>query len=306
MSYTRMLTRRTLLKGAGAAFLLGAGFGVYSMIVEPGFRLELKQWDVAHPSWPATMPALRIAVLTDIHAVEPWMPVARISHIVNTTNDLNADMIVLLGDFVAAVSPSLRTGTVPIADWAPVLGRLRAPLGVFAVLGNHDWWDSGAAVRGGLEQVGIPVLENKAIKIEKARRRFWLAGLGDQIARPFGEQIDRGADDLPGTMRQVKGDNDPVILMVHEPDIFVKVPKRVTLTLAGHTHGGQVVFPLIGRPIVPSAYGERFAYGHIVEGGRNMIVSSGLGVTGIPVRFGVPPEIAIVTVGAPGSVDAMA
>ena len=299
-----MLTRRALLKGAGAVFLLGFGLGAYSVVIEPGFRLELKQWDVAHPSWPATMPALRIAVLTDIHAVEPWMPVARISHIVNTTNDLKADMIVLLGDFVAAIDPELRTGIVPIADWATVLGGLRAPLGVFAVLGNHDWSDDIAVVRGGLEQVGIPVLENKAIKIEKARRRFWLAGLGDQLARPFGWQDDRGADNLPGTMRQVKGDHDPVILLVHEPDIFVKVPKRVTLTLAGHTHGGQVRLPLIGRPIVPSAYGQRFAYGHIVEGGRNMIVSSGLGVTGIPMRFGVPPEIALVTVGAVGNVEA--
>ena len=276
---------------------MGTGLGVYSVIVEPGFRLEVKEWDVPHASWPATMPPLRIAVLTDIHAVEPWMPVGRINHIVNTTNDLNADIILLLGDFVEAVRPKLRTGIVPISDWAPVLGKLRAPLGVYAVLGNHDWWDDAVSVRGGLRQVGIPVLENRAFKIEKGRRRFWLAGLGDQLARH---------DDLPGTIRQVSGDADPVILMVHEPDIFVSVPKRATLTLAGHTHGGQVLLPFIGRPIVPSAYGQRFAYGHIVEGGRNMIVSSGLGLTGLPVRFGVPPEIALVTVGAPGTVQTTA
>jgi uncharacterized protein len=294
------------LTTGGAAVALGAALGAYTMVIEPGLRLRLVQWGIAHPSWPATMPPLRIVVLTDIHAVEPWMPLRRIEHIVTTANALDGDIILLLGDFVGGVWPKLRTGIVPISAWAPALGRLRAPLGVFAVLGNHDWYDDPVGVRGGLKQVGIPVLENKAIKIDKARRRFWLAGLGDQVARPYGWDDHRGADDLPGTMRQVSGDRDPVILMAHEPDIFVRVPKRVTLTLAGHTHGGQVQLPFIGAPVVPSVYGQRFAYGHIVEGGRSMIVSSGLGMTTIPVRFGVPPEIAIVTVGAPGNVEASA
>ncbi len=110
----------------------------------------------------------------------------------------------------------------------------------------------------------------------------------------------------PERSARSRATQDPVILMVHEPDIFVRVPKRATLTLAGHTHGGQVLLPFVGRPIVPSAYGQRFAYGHIVEGGRNMIVSSGLGLTGLPIRFGVPPEIALITVGAPGTVQTIA
>lgn len=299
-----MLNRRMFLRGAGAALASGVGLGVYAVVIEPGFRLSLKEWGVAHPSWPATMPPLRIAILTDIHAVNPWMPASRIGRIVDVANSLNADMIVLLGDYVEAVRPRLRIGPVPIAEWAPELGRLRAPLGVFAVLGNHDWYEDQAAVRAGLQQVGIPVLENRAIKIEKGRRRFWLAGLGDQLARPLGWHVHRGADDLPAVLRQVGRDDAPLLLMAHEPDIFVKVPARVTLTLSGHTHGGQVQVPFVGPVLVPSDYGTRFAYGHIVEDGRNMIVSSGLGVTGLPVRFGVPPEVAVVTIGAPGSVEA--
>jgi hypothetical protein len=94
---------------------------------------------------------------------------------------------------------------------------------------------------------------------------------------------------LPATLAPTLGDRDPVILLAHEPDIFVRVPERVTLTLSGHTHGGQVRLPFIGRPVIPSRYGQRFAYGHIVEGGRNLIVSSGLGMTGLPIRFMVPP-----------------
>ncbi len=297
-----MLTRRTFLRGAGAAFALSAGLGTYAVVIEPNFRLQLQEWGVAHGSWPPTMPPLRIAVLTDIHSVEPWMPAARISRIVETTNALGADLIVLLGDYVEAL-PMFRTADVPVSAWATALGALRAPLGVYAVLGNHDWYKGAKAVRAGLEQVGIPVLENQALKIDKGRRRFWLAGLGDQLAPRARRGQAQGVDDLPGTLRLTMGDRDPVILLAHEPDIFVDVTDRVTLTLAGHTHGGQVCLPIIGRPVVPSSFGQRFAYGHIVEGGRNMIVSAGLGMTAVPVRFGVPPEIAIVTIGAPGSVE---
>jgi len=290
------------LRGAGSALVLGTALGTYAIGIEPNFRLQIPQWGVAHPSWPQTMPPLRVAVLTDIHAVEPWMSAARIGRIVETANGLGADLIVLLGDYVEAMSDKFITGDVPIRAWAEALGRLRAPLGVFSVLGNHDWYQDQKGVRAGLQQVGIPVLENNAIKIDKGGRRFWLAGLGDQLAmRRRGR---RGVDDLPGTMRQVMADSDPVVLLAHEPDIFVDVPGRVAVTLAGHTHGGQVCLPLIGRPVVPSSFGQRFAYGHIEEGGRHMIVCAGLGLTGVPVRFGVPPEIALVTVGAPGSVEA--
>jgi predicted MPP superfamily phosphohydrolase len=200
--------------------------------------------------------------------------------------------------------PRFYTELVPVADWAGALGKLRAPLGVYSVLGNHDWWTDNWAVRDGLVNAGIPVLENRAVKIDKDGRRFWIAGLGDQLSIHVGRGQYRGVDDLPGTLKQTMADADPVILLAHEPDIFVKVPDRVALMLSGHTHGGQVRVPGLGRPIIPSAYGQRFAYGHIVEGGRNLVVSSGLGMTGVPVRFGVPPEIAIITLGAPGQVEA--
>jgi predicted MPP superfamily phosphohydrolase len=199
-----------------------------------------------------------------------------------------------------------------------VLGRLKAPLGVHAVLGNHDWWDDRTVQREGrgvpecrreLEAAGIPVYENDAVRLTKSGRPFWLAGLGDQLAympaRRFRKLTRFGVDDLASTLAKVT-DNAPVVLMAHEPDVALRVPSRVALQLSGHTHGGQVRLPFIGRPMIPSAYGERFAYGHIVEGGRNLVVSAGLGMTGLPVRFGVPPEIAIITLGAPGSVAANA
>jgi hypothetical protein len=122
------------------------------------------------------------------------------------------------------------------------------------------------------------------------------------VAHPQGHGRFRGEDDIPGTLAQIQ-DDAPAILMAHEPDIFVDVPDRFAVTLSGHTHGGQVRLPFLGRPVVPSAYGQRFAYGHIQEEGRDLIVSAGLGCSILPVRFGVPPEITVVNLnGAAGSV----
>jgi predicted MPP superfamily phosphohydrolase len=209
---------------------------------------------------------------------------------------------------------------VSVGTWATALGNLKAPLGVHAVLGNHDWWDQeevqlrrAGPTRAGLalQAVGIPVYENNAVRLEKNGQPFWIAGLGDQWAfqglpgnddefaenNAFGYT---GVDDLPGTLRQVK-DDAPIVLMAHEPDIFPKVPDRVSLTICGHTHGGQVrIFGY--SPVVPSKFGTRYIYGHKVEGGRNLIVSGGLGCSSLPVRFGSPPEIVMIELGGGGEV----
>ncbi len=297
----RMLTRRRFLQSVGGLFGAAAGLGSYGLIIEPGLRLSLARWTVPHPDWPASSPPLRIAVISDIHAVRPWMPASRIERIAETANGLGADLIVLLGDYVTGVGQRFRNGLVPIADWSAALRGLKAPLGVYAILGNHDWWVDAPAVRRGLESQGIPVLENDVVKFDNGKRRFWLAGLGDQLAMRAPGGGWRGVDDLNGTVARMAGDRDPVIMLAHEPDIFVKVPRRIGLTLSGHTHGGQIWLPFIGRPVVPSRYGQRFAYGHIVEDGRHLVVSAGLGLSILPVRFMVPPELALVTVTAPGN-----
>jgi uncharacterized protein len=141
------------------------------------------------------------------------------------------------------------------------------------------------------------VLENNAVLLGASNQKFWLAGIGDQLAHPLGHGRFRGVDDLPGTLAQIRSD-DPVVLLVHEPDIFPRVPSRVALTLAGHTHGGQIRLPLVWPLFVPSKFGARYAYGHVVEGGRHVIVSGGLGTSIIPARLGVPPEIVQVRLGA--------
>ena len=296
-----MLTRRRFISGLAGVAAAGGAFASYAFGIEPLWRLNVTRYRLQPAGWPLGM-KLRIAAIADLHACEPYMPVGRIDEIVAATNGLGADIIVLLGDFMAG--HRFTTAQVPSADWARALAGLRAPLGVHAILGNHDWWDDRAAqrkrqgpivARRALEASGIPVYENHAVRLQHGAHAFWLAGLGDQIAFMLGHRRFLGVDDLAGTLAKVT-DTAPVILLAHEPDIFTQVPARVALTLSGHTHGGQV--RLFGySPVVPSRYGNRFAYGHIVENDRHLIVSGGLGCSIMPVRFGVPPEIVEIEVG---------
>lgn len=301
------ISRRRFLQTLGVSGVGAVGFSGYAAAIEPGYRLNVTRYSVRPAQWTPGL-KLSIAVIADVHAGGPLMPADRIRGIAERTNSLRPDLVVLLGDFAA--SHKFKTRSVPPEDWAAALSALKAPLGVHAVLGNHDWWDDLAAQRAGqgpvvgrraLEDVGIPVYENDAVRLEKGGRPFWLAGLGDQLAFIKGRRKGtfrkfEGVDDLPGTLAKVT-DDAPVVLLAHEPDIFPSVPDRVSLTLSGHTHGGQV--RLFGySPRVPSRYGNRYAYGHVVEGDRNLIVSGGLGCSVIPVRFGVPPEVVMVDVHA--------
>ena len=288
-----LISRRSLLLGGlGVAALSGTAFAGYAG-VEAATMLDVTRYRLKPRGWPSGQ-KLNISVIADVHAGGPNMRVERIREIVDASNALRPDIVLLLGDFVA--THRFVTEPVPAPVWAAELSRLNAPLGVHAILGNHDWWFHEAEIRLALKRVGIPVMENDAVLLGEPGARFWLAGLGDQLAVPLGQGRFRGADDLPATMARIASD-DPVILMVHEPDIFTKVPDRVSLTLAGHTHGGQMRVPFLWPAFVPSQYGARFAYGHIVEGGRDLIVSGGLGTSIVPMRIGVPPEIVHVALG---------
>jgi len=293
------LTRRGFIKGLLAVTLAGLVVSLYGFFIEPAMRLRVRKWKLKRADW--TAPPLRIAVIADLHAGEPFVTLKRIKQVVRRTNALDADLVLLLGDFTA--SHRMVSKPVAMADITPVLAGLTARHGVFAVLGNHDWWDDTAAQRRGggpnyyadaLAASGIPVLSNSAKKLDDPG--IWLAGLEDQLAIVEGNGRYRGLDDLSGTLRQIT-DDAPVILMAHEPDIFPQVPDRVALTLSGHTHGGQI--RLFGwSPVVPSRFGNRYAYGPVREGGKDLVVSGGIGCSILPVRFGVTPEITLVEISA--------
>jgi hypothetical protein len=286
------ISRRRFVRAFGVIGLAGFATTAYGAGIEAE-SLLVTRYRLTPPRWPAGM-RLSISVIADIHAGGPNMLASHIDRIVAISNLLNSDIVLLLGDYIA--THRFVTERVPYGVWARALAGLKAPLGTWAVFGNHDWWHDIDGVRAALAGVGIPVLENQAVLIGAPDRRFWLAGLGDQLAFPLGHAQFRGVDDLPHTLDQIETDH-PVILMAHEPDIFPEVPDRVSLTLAGHTHGGQIRVPFIWPRFVPSHYGARFAYGHIQETGRHMIVSGGLGCSNVPVRLGVPPEILRIELG---------
>jgi len=290
------LTRRGLLKaglGLTSVGLVVPGTAAYAA-AEAANDLVITDYRPGPQNWPDSH-RLSITVIADLHAGGPNMGIERVRQVVDAGIALGSDLVVILGDYFA--THRFVTERVPHAAWAAELARLKAPLGVYAILGNHDWWFDIDGVRAALRQVRIPVLQNDAILLGEPGRRFWLAGLGDQLAHWLGPRQFKGVDDLPGTLAKV-ATSDPVILLAHEPDIFTQVPPRIALTLAGHTHGGQIKLPFMEPVWVPSAYGARFAYGHIVEQGRHMIVSGGLGTSKVPLRLGVPPEIVRVTLGA--------
>ncbi|WP_068461406.1 metallophosphoesterase [Hyphomicrobium sulfonivorans] len=299
-----MITRRQFFMGFGVAGLAGAGTGGYALA--ESFGSNITRYQMTPPGWPQDLP-VRLLVLSDLHACDPWMTAERIAGMVEQVNTLQPDCVLLLGDYVAGHSIGRFSKPVPHREWANALAGLKAPMGVHAVLGNHDWWEDWDVVRRrrgptkagiALQEAGITVHENTCVRLNKNGRHFWLAGLGDQWAFPShrdGRRHFEGTDDLPGTLAQVS-DDAPIIMMVHEPDIFASMPARVSLTLAGHTHGGQV--RLFGyAPVVPSRFGQRYLYGHIVEDNRHMIVSGGLGCSAVPVRLGAPPEIVQIDLG---------
>lgn len=290
------MKRRAVLAGLLGSFLSGLGVAGYATAVEPNW-VRIARYDLDLPAWPAGL-ALRVVVLSDFHACEPWLNADRINAICDGVAGLEPDIVLLLGDYCEG--PRFSRSLEP-AEWAACLARLHAPLGVHAVLGNHDYWADAAvqAAEGGSTQAeaaltaaGIDVYVNRARRLEKDGRGFWLAGLGDQLAFIRSR---RGLDDLDATLSQIEGD-EPVLLMAHEPDIFPRVPPRVALTLSGHTHGGQV--RLFGHsPVIPSRYGDRYRHGHVIEDGRHLVVSAGLGLTWLPVRLGAPPEIVLLEIG---------
>jgi predicted MPP superfamily phosphohydrolase len=278
-SWPRKIIRVTAL----SLLLLLLGVGVWSFFIEPN-RLVIHEETIQIDNWPKELSGLRIAIISDIHTGAPFVNDNKLREIVARTNQLNPDLVVLLGDYM---SPnSWHSHRVEPEVTAAGLKDLRAPLGVYSVLGNHDWWYNGNKVRAAFEQNGIRVLENETSEIKWRNSSFWVVGLADLWTRP--QRIHETLNKVP--------EGSTIVAITHNPDIFPSLPRNVQILLAGHTHGGQVNFPIIGRPIEPSDFGQRYAAGHVFEDGHHLFVTTGIGTSILPIRFRVPPEIVLLTI----------
>jgi uncharacterized protein len=297
------LTRRQFLAGAGVAAATTLSLSGYATAYETGSALTLAEYAPRVRNWPDDL-ELKIAVIADIHACYPWMSDERVGDIVDLANAQKPDLTVLLGDYVC--THPFVSGYVPPGAWAEQLARLEAPLGVYAILGNHDWWsaaipsdppDNSRSIRRTLAAAGVPLLENQSVRLTQNGRPFWLIGLGDLLARLPHARPGHGADDLWAAMRGID-DDAPAVLLVHEPYFFPWVPDRIALTLSGHMHGGQINLPILGAPMHLLRHrSARFIYGEYALGERRMIVSGGLGTSFAPVRILRPPEVVMVKLG---------
>ena len=246
----------------------------------------VRREELTLPRWPAALDGLRVGVMSDLHAGMPHAGLDAVERAARTLAGERPDLVCLLGDFVDRRAVFSRpVNTVALISRLEPLAA--APRGVLAVLGNHDWYAGARRIADALADAGATVLEDSAIPAGDGG--LWVAGVGDYRVR--GARVERALLPVP--------DGAPALLLSHDPDAFPAVPDWVSLTLAGHTHGGQVAIPLVRRPFVPSRYGERYLYGHLVQRGRHLYVSSGIGTSGLPVRLLRPPEVVILTLRAP-------
>ncbi len=278
MTKGRALWRATFV----ALMLAGLCLAVWSIAIEPG-RLVVRRYSIEVPGWPPALAGWTVLALSDIHAGSPHVDRAKLRRVVAIANQQDADLVVLLGDYVIQGVKGGRF--IPPEETARELSGLRARHGVVSVLGNHDWWLDGPRVQRAFAEAGLRPLENEAVRLPDGATALWVAGLADLWTR--NPEVDTTLHAVPA--------GEPVLLLTHSPDVFPDVPGRVSLTLAGHTHGGQVAVPLLGRLIVPSAYGQRYAAGLVEERGRLLFVTPGIGTSIIPVRFRVPPEVSVLT-----------
>lgn len=243
-------------------------------------RLVTREVDLSLPAWPPALDGVRVALVADLHAGAPGVSLETVARVVRRTAEAAPDVVLLLGDYLADVPGGRWVGPAAVAA---ALAPLVEVAPVAAVLGNHDWYAGGYRVWAALRDAGIPVLENSALQVAVRGRPLWLAGVGDlwerrpDVADALGE-VPMGAATL---------------VLTHNPDCVVDVPEWVALTVAGHTHGGQIA--VLGRPLhVVSPFSKnRFVRGGYQVGGRRLYVSSGIGTSSVPARLGVVPELTV-------------
>ena len=280
LGWVRNHKRRTALIALLAAASLCGAIAWRDTMADPVVRRA----EVVLPGLPKDSPPLTIALLSDLHVADPDMTPARLSRIVAQVNALKPDYVMLAGDFITDRRLSLKH-----YDYRPALAPLaglKPRIAIIAVLGNHDYWRDAAEGRRELERIGARVLVNESAQIGP----LTVVGMGDHMTRHV---------DYRTAFAQVGPDNGKVVVISHGPDVVPDLPGDVPLTLAGHTHCGQVAWPWGGSPAYMSEYGNRFACGRVIEGKKTVIVTAGLGTSVLPFRFLVPPDMWLVTVRGP-------
>jgi uncharacterized protein len=285
------LNRRKFLQ-VGGAVAIGGGLAAAAdaAIFEPN-EPQVVRTEILVERLPISWDGFRVVQLSDLHC-DSHFSMIPIRKAVVLANGLRPDLIVLTGDFVTVPEfggkRHKRQAARMIEPCAALLRPLQAALGIWASLGNHDVGSDPGHIAATLQAHGISVLRNDSAPLEHKGSRLWLAGLDDAL---------EGKPDLPLTLQDVPP-TEAVILLAHEPDLATDVAKSpVDLQLSGHSHGGQVRFPLLGAPILPKL-GRKFPWGLHQIGTLKLYTNIGIGTIRVPVRFNCPPEVTLITLRA--------
>lgn len=287
----------TLIKITSVLFAAALVCLGYAYFIEPD-RIVVNRYEIKIDGWNPAFDGFSVALISDLHAGAGRVDEEKLKKIVEITNDENVDAIFMLGDFVS-INRETRSLRMEPDVLAESLKGMYARYGVFAVLGNHDEWSNPQIVADVLERVGYNVLNNELIEINLSDgARLRILGLPDHTTMGIWKNYSGNAKRVTAPT-EGKGD---LIVLQHSPDVLpaitgeLSISNDIKIMFAGHTHGGQVWLPIIGAPVVPSMFGQKFARGLVKDSGINVFVTSGIGTSILPLRFFVTPEIAVVTI----------
>jgi hypothetical protein len=282
----------------GAIFL---GCLAYAYFVEPN-RLVATHATITIDKWNPAFDGLKIVMIGDVHGGSNNVTEEKLRQVVALANEQEPDLVVLLGDYISQKLENRpltdRSLKMPVATIADNLAGLRAKYGVFVVMGNHDGWYGTDRIAAEFTRVGYRVLQDQVVTIGSGDQSICILGMRDHLSL-----VDSWATTSANATAQVAGCGDgDLIVLQHSPDVFpiitgpLSISPNLRLMLSAHTHGGQVTFPVVGSLIVPSSYGQEYVRGHVREDDVDLFVTSGIGTSVLPLRFGVPPEIAVLTI----------
>jgi predicted MPP superfamily phosphohydrolase len=270
---------RLLIKIVGTIVVLVAGLALWGHLNARADPI-VRRATIALPGWPAGAHPVTVALFSDVHIGNSTMDADRLTRIVAQVNALRPDLVLIAGDFASTHDS---TGApAGIATLAAPLSGLHPRLGTIATLGNHDEWTGPGVVRHTLEKAGITVLDNQAVQ----RGPLVIGGAGDMATRH---------QSVPALLRAMRPLQGARLVVTHSPDLAPTLPADISLLLAGHSHCGQIVLPLVG-PVAEVTY-PRYRCGIVREGARTTLVTAGLGTSVVPFRFGAPPDLWLLTLG---------